>query len=83
MLNHLHEQVYCCLYLFCGLEEVGEKELQKVICQCVHTWTYSDQTIFCMLYAFCLVVYIMDKLVLILQHLVSRLKAGGEWDDRG
>lgn len=32
MLNHLHEQVYCCLYLFCGLEEVGEKELQKVIC---------------------------------------------------
>lgn len=33
------------IYLFSGLEEVGGK-LQKVICQCVHTWTFSDKTIF-------------------------------------
>ena len=30
------------------LEEVEGKELQKVICWCVNTWTFSDKTIFCM-----------------------------------
>ena len=63
MLNHLCKQytvVYTCSVVWRRWEGKNTKGNMLV----VRTWTFSDETIFCMLCAFCFavyIVYIMDK----------------------